>query len=345
MRVAVFNGAGKPVTIEDVADDPLGHGELRIEVGRCGMCGSDISMTSGSAFDYETGCRLGHETAGTVIELGRGVSDLKLGDRVAVMPRGYCGNCASCKAGRPLFCESGPVHFGGFAERLVVSQQSAFRFPAALCMAEGALVEPIACGRRALRMARFQPGDSLLVMGAGSMGLAAIYWARALGAGRIVVVTRTAARHDIALAMGADAAVATGSGDPGALARAMPQPPDLVIEATGKPGMLHAAVEHAKVGGAVISLGMCVAPDTVMPAFNAFKEVSLHFPVAYAVEDFVETIRAFDQGAIRPETMVSEVVELSDLPALMEEMRGEHSHQKVQVVPGLLARTESGIAD
>ena len=333
MRVAVFKGAGKPITIDDVADDPLAPGELRIEVGRCGICGSDISMTSGSAFDYATGCRLGHETAGTVIERGRGVTDLKLGDRVAVIPRGYCGTCAACKAGRPIFCETGPVHFGGFAERLVVSRQSAFRFPASLSMAEGALVEPIACGRRAFRMARLKPGDSVLVMGAGSIGLAAIYWARQLGAGRIVVATRTTARHEIALAMGADAAVTTAPDNADALARAMPAPPDFVVEATGKVGMLHGAVEQARTGGAVVSLGMCVVADTVLPAFNAFKEVSMHFPVGYSVEDFTETIRAFDQGAIRPEVTVSEVVKLADLPRLMAEMRGEHSHLKVQIVP------------
>ncbi|MCB2061657.1 MAG: alcohol dehydrogenase catalytic domain-containing protein, partial [Novosphingobium sp.] len=174
MRVAVFNGAGNPITIEDVEDAPLGPGDVRIEIGRCGICGSDISLTSGSPFDYATGSRMGHESAGTVIEVGSGVTSLKVGDRVSVLPRGFCGKCANCRAGRPLFCETGPNCVGGFGERLVITESSGFRFPDSVSMAEGALVEPVACGRRAFRMSRLEKGASVLVMGAGSMGLAAV---------------------------------------------------------------------------------------------------------------------------------------------------------------------------
>jgi threonine dehydrogenase-like Zn-dependent dehydrogenase len=333
MRVAVFNGAGRPITIEDVADDPLPAGSVRIEVGRCGICGSDVSMTSGSPFDYAAGSRLGHESAGTVIELGQGVTRLKLGDRVAVLPRGFCGRCATCLSGRPLFCETGPNQTGGFGERLVVTEDSAFRLPSSVSLAEGALVEPVACGRKAFRMARMEQDASVLIMGAGSMGLAAIYWARRLGAGRIVVATRTAARHDIALAMGADAAVSTAGDDPEALARALPEPVDIVVEAAGKPGMVMAATQHARMGGTVLSLGMCPSPDHVVPALNAFRDLSLLFPLGYSPEDFTETLRAFDADRIRPETMVSETRPLDGLPALVEELRGAHDHLKVQIAP------------
>jgi len=333
MRVAIFNGAGKPITLEDVPDVPLGPHEVRIEVKRCGICGSDIAMTSGSPFDYRTGCRLGHESAGTVIEQGRDVTMLNIGDNVAVMPRGFCGRCPTCKAGRPLFCETGPEQMGGFGERLVITENSGFRFPESVSMAEGALVEPLACGRRALHMARLEKGASVLAIGAGSMGLAAIYWARQMGAGRIVVATRTSARHEIALAMGADAAVAISDTDPAAVARALPEPPDIVVEGTGKPGALQTAIGYARIGGTVVSLGMCTSADPVIPALSAFKEVTLCFPVAYTAEDFVETIRHIDAGAIKPRVMATETVPLTGLPALIEEMRGPHDHLKVQIVP------------
>jgi (R,R)-butanediol dehydrogenase/meso-butanediol dehydrogenase/diacetyl reductase len=332
MRVAVFNGAGKPITIEHVADDPLPAGSVRIEVKRCGICGSDISLTSGSPFDYAVGSRMGHETAGTVIELGRGVTTLAVGDNVAVLPRGFCGKCPSCRAGRPLFCETGPQQFGGFGERMVITQESGFRLPASVSLAEGALVEPIACGRRAFRMARLEKGDDVLVIGAGSIGMAAVYWARMMGAGRIVVATRTAARHAIALAMGADEAVSLDD-DPEALDRALAVPPDMVVEGTGKPGALAQAVARVRTGGTVISLGMCTGHDPVIPAFNAFREATLIFPVGYAPEDFAETVRAFDKGRIRPGAAVSETVALPGLPALVEEMRGANRHLKVQITP------------
>lgn len=329
MKVAVFHGAGKAITIEDVADDPLGPHDVRIEVGRCGICGSDISMTSGSPFDYADGMRLGHETAGTVIELGKAVTRLKLGDSVAVIPRGFCGSCGPCKAGRVLFCETGPMHMGGFGERMVVRENAAFAFAAPVSMAEGALVEPIACGRHALRMARMERGASVLVLGGGSMGMAAVFWARQLGAGRIVAATRTPARHETLCAIGADAAVTADELD-----TAFTAPPDIVVESIGQPGQLHHAAELVRPGGSVISLGMCTAPDPVLPAFNAFREVSLHFPLSYSPQDFIETLRAFDAARIRPEVMVSEMLPLAALPALIEEMRGSHSHLKVQIAPG-----------
>ncbi len=333
MRVAVFNGPGNPISIEDVPDDPLGPGDVRIEVERCGICGSDISMTSGSPFDFPTGCRLGHESAGTVIETASDVTSLTVGDRVAVLPNGFCGQCAMCRAGTPLFCANAKGLFGGFGERLIITETAGFRFPDSVSIAEGALVEPVACGRRAFRMAGLQKGDSVLVLGAGSMGLAVVYWARQMGAGKIVVATRTPKRHEIALAMGADAAVIVSDNGYEGLEDVLPTPPDIVVEATGKPGTLQRAVEAARIGGSVISTGMCVVADTIVPALHNFREVSVHFPLAYSQEDFVETIRAFDAGTIRPGDMVTSTIGLDDLPPLFEEMRGRHSHLKVQVAP------------
>lgn len=329
MKVAVFHGAGKPITIEQVADDPLGPHDVRIEVSRCGICGSDISMTSGSPFDYACGSRLGHETSGTVIETGSAVTRCKPGDQVAVLPRGFCGQCSPCRAGRVLFCETGPAHMGGFGERMVLRESGVFPLPARLSPEAGALVEPIACGRKAMRMARLEKGASVLVLGGGSMGMAAVFWARAMGAGRIVAATRTTARHALLGAIGADATV-TAQG----LDAAFAAPPDIVVEAIGKPGLLQQAASRVRPGGAVVSLGMCPVADPVVPALNAFADITLHFPLSYSPEDFIETIRAFDAAKAPPETMVGEVLPLAALPGLIEEMRGNHARHKVQIAPG-----------
>jgi len=333
MKAAIFHGPGR-IAIEDVPDDPLGPHDLRIEVARCGVCGSDVAMTSGTPFDYPAGCRLGHETAGTVIEAGPQVTRFRVGDRVAVMPSGPCGQCAMCRANRPLFCTDGRMQFGGFGERMVITESSAFRYPDSVSHAEGALVEPIACGRRAMRMARIEPGASVLVLGAGSMGMWAIFWARRMGAGRIVVATRSGGRDAGALAMGADEAIRLTADDPDAVARALGGPPDIVVEAIGKPGALELATGQVPIGGTLVSLGMCISQDPVLPVMLGSRDMSIHFPVAWSVEDFIETIRAFDEGSVQAGAMVSEVLPLSALPALIEEMRGPHAHQKVQIAPG-----------
>lgn len=333
MKVAIFNGAGKPITIEERAEGELGPGDVRLSITRCGICGSDISMTSGSAFDYAAGRAIGHEFAGEVIEVGREAGGIKVGDKLAVIPSGPCGKCDICRAGRPLFCQSGTSLFGGFGERMVVPASAGFLLPDSLSLADGALVEPMACGRRALRVARMRKGDRVLVLGAGNMALSIIYWARLQGAGRIVVASRSGKRDDIVMAMGADRTVRLGDENPAMIEEALGGPADIVAECVGKPGMLQLAIEKATLGGQVLSMGMCTVPDTVIPAMNTFREVSLHFPLAYSFEDFTETIRAFDAGSVRPDDMVSATIALADLPAMIEEMRGPHSHLKVLVDP------------
>ena len=113
------------------------------------------------------------------------------------------------------------------------------------------------------------------------------------------------------------------------------EPKEILVadECVGKPGMIAMAIDKVRLGGSVLSLGMCSMPETFVPAMNTFKEVSLHFPLAYSIKDFTETIRMFDAGKVRPEAMVSATIGLDELPAMIEEMRGPHEHLKVQVAP------------
>ena len=335
MRVAMFHGAGRPLTIEPLVAPPLGATDLRIRVHRCGICGSDVAMTSGSPFDYPSGIPMGHEYAGEVVETGRLVTRFRPGDRVACMPKGGCGHCESCLRGHTFFCPTGPMLFGGFGDQVVVPQDFAFLLPATVSLAEGALVEPMACGLRGLRMAGMRGGERVLVLGAGTLGLSAVYWARQLGAVRIVAAARSRRRDAALFELGADAIHGFDDDEPGALPAKLGGPPDIVVECVGKPGMLAKAVELVRLGGTVVSLGMCIDGETVLPIHCATKEVRMIFPLAYTIGEFVETIRAFDADSVRPELMISEVITLEALPAMLEDMRGPHGHCKVHVDPGL----------
>ena len=337
MRVAVFNGADRPITIERFEDPALGPGEVRIRIARCGICGSDISMTSGSAFDYPTGCRLGHEFAGEVVEVGRGVFSHRVGDNVAVLPKCGCGECPACAVGHTFFCPTGPMVFGGFGDSIVAPEGAAFALPQSISLADGALVEPMACGLRALRMAGMRGGERVMVLGAGSVALSVVYWARRLGAGSILVASRSARRHDVAMALGADAVHSFDEDDPGAIPTALGGPPDIIAECVGKPGMLQKAIDLAPWGGTVLSMGMCTVNDAVLPAQCTFKELRLLFPLGYTIGEFAETIDAFEADAVRPELMVSDVIALDDLPTTIEAMRAPHGHLQVHVNPQLKA--------
>src|SRR5215475_11938464 len=116
MRVAMFNGLDQPITIERVADPEPGPDELLVRVHRCGLCGSDVSMTTGGPMSLPLG-RFGHEWAGEVVEVGRNVEHLRPGARIAALPVPRCGRCAECRTtGNPLFCENASYLVGGFGE-------------------------------------------------------------------------------------------------------------------------------------------------------------------------------------------------------------------------------------
>src|SRR5437879_9524710 len=102
MRSTIFHGAGQPLAIEDLPIPTPGAGQALIRVERCGICASDLHMTSGSAFDLPIGTALGHEYSGEVVEVGKGESWLRVGDRVTALPMSTCGECAACCSDTPL---------------------------------------------------------------------------------------------------------------------------------------------------------------------------------------------------------------------------------------------------
>ncbi|ARR57352.1 alcohol dehydrogenase [Rhizorhabdus wittichii DC-6] len=337
MRAAIFHGAGKPMTIEDVPDPEPGPGEAVIKVCRCGICGSDIGMTSGSHADYPAGTTLGHEYAGEVVAVGRDVSNLKVGQRVSAMPAKGCGGCASCLAGFPLGCTTMAGMIGGFGEYMRIYAPAAIHLPDTLSMADGALVEPLAVGLRGVALAGLRPGATVAVLGAGAVGLAAIYWARLLGAGRIVAMSRSARRADLATAMGADGFEAFGEGEGDRLAAALGGLPDAVLECAGAVGLMQKAVELVRPGGTIVSLGFCGSPDPIIPSLATWKQVTMKFSFAYDLREFQHCADALDAGHVAPRMMVSETIGLDALPSGFEALRTGSTQTKVHVDPWIAA--------
>ncbi len=338
MKAALFDGPGMPIRIEFIADPVPGPDDVVIKVHRCGICGSDVSMTGNSAFTFEPG-PLGHEYAGEIVEVGRNVKSVRPGDRVACVPSPPCGKCEGCRFGNPIFCEKPQINadgrrFGGFGEYVALPADGAKLLPQSLSFADGALIEPMSCGLHALRMAAMPPGARLLVLGAGSMALSMVFWARRMGAGRIVVASRTAHRRDLASSFGADAFHSFADDDPGALADALGGPVDIVAECVGKTGFLNRALEHVRTQGTVISLGMCQHHEPTMPAAFTFREARVFFPVGYSIAEFEETARVFDEDSFHPDQMVSDVIALDGLPDALEGLRSGVRHGlKIHVNP------------
>ncbi len=333
MRAAVFDRPGQPIRIERLPDPEPGPGDVLVRVGRAGICGTDVAMTSESLITYGPG-PFGHEFAGEVVDVGREVDRARIGELVACLPVTGCGGCPGCASGYALTCAAPRGGGAGFAELAVVPADGAIPLPRSLSPADGALVEPMACGLHALRMGRLRAGDRVLVLGAGSMALSAVHWARQLGAGRVVVASRSAHRRDVALAVGADAFHSSADDDPAELEPALGGPADVVAECVGKEGMVARAVELVGRGGTVVSMGMCMGGETVVPALCSFKEATLVFPLSYTVDEFVASARAFEAGQLGAELLVSDVIALEQLPGVMEQLRaGTRRALKVLVDP------------
>ncbi|TCU54872.1 threonine dehydrogenase-like Zn-dependent dehydrogenase [Novosphingobium sp. PhB57] len=332
MKAAIYPGQGQPVVIETLPDPEPAPGEVLIRVSRCGICGTDLSMTKGAGWDFGAGSQFGHEYAGEVVALGAGVSTLAIGDRIAVLPSVACGECPGCAHQNNVLCQASPgsaMH--GFAELARVPAAVATRLPSVLTLTDGALIEPMAISLYGVKHARIQPGDKVVVLGGGTVALYAIYWARRLGAGRIVVMSRTARRADLALQMGADRFIPYGSDEMGEVREALGGVPDVVFECVGAEGMLGKAILHAGPFGRVVSLGFCTSPDPVIPALASYKCVNVQFLVGYSMKEFLYIADQMDKGHVDPKAIVTSTVPLTALPETMAMLRGPNEETKVHV--------------
>jgi len=333
MKAAIYPGDGKPIVIEDLPVPQPGPDDILIRVHRCGICGTDLSMTKGGAWDFGKGVQFGHEYAGEIVELGRDVADFKVGERIAVLPSVACGQCESCRShSNNVLCQvSAASATVGFSELACVPVSVATRLPSTLSLTDGALIEPLAISLYGVNLARINPGDRVLVLGGGTVALYAIYWARRLGAGRIVAMSRSARRKDLSLAMGANGFVSYGDAEIGEVREALGGAPQIVFECVGAEGMLSKAIMHADQFGRIISLGFCTAPDPIMPAIASYKCVSIQFAVGYSMKEFVYIADQMDKGHVDPKTIITNHIALADLPTMFDKLRGSNEETKVHV--------------
>ncbi|MEO8723564.1 MAG: alcohol dehydrogenase catalytic domain-containing protein [Sphingobium sp.] len=331
MRAAVFRGLGQKLEICDLPDPRPGTDELLISIGRCGICGSDLHMTEDQTFGLSPGSILGHEFAGEVVETGPGVVGFSIGDRVTVPPMQGCGHCAYCLADEPGHCPQMVLLGGGYGELSCIQARQAVRLPAGVSLANGALVEPLAVALHGIRKSSIRPGDKVVVLGAGPIGLATAFWARRMGAARVVVTDLGSWQEQRALAMGATHFV-SGDADHVALADALlGSKADIVFECVGAPGLIAQAIQHLRPKGEILVQGLCTRPDNFIPFHAIMKECRIQFSNFFHLAEFQAALDMFDSGAAEPGLMITDTIKLDQLPGTFEALR-QRTHQcKVQI--------------
>lgn len=200
----------REIPVPDIAQD-----EVLVRMEAVGVCGSDVHYYEhGKIGRYvvEQPLILGHECAGRVVRVGDSVTNVSVGDRVAVEPGVTCGRCPACKSGRYNLCPdvqflaTPPVH-GAFAEYIAHRSDFVYKIPDDMSFEKASLVEPFSVGVHALRRVRFQAGESVVVMGMGPVGLTAVIAAKESGASQIIVGDVEQNRLDVARKVGATHAV------------------------------------------------------------------------------------------------------------------------------------------
>lgn len=333
MKAAVFQAPGQKLSIETLPDPTPSAGQIVLSVARCGICGSDIHMTASHGV-LQPGSVLGHEFAGEVIAIGQGVNNFKIGDRITAMPLANCGRCAACLRGEAKWCEQFLFRAGGYAEYALADAASCLKLPGSLSLADGALVEPMAVARHAVQLAGVMPGDDVLVLGAGPIGLATIYWAKRFGAGRIIASAASRRHEALANSMGADYFVLNDNNATQTIAALFGVLPQIIIECVGLPGMIARCVEWCRPRGTIAVAGACVADDQFMPLLAAIKEVRMVFPILYTLDDFQQSIDALDAGGIEVRAMITETVAFDGFADMFEALRTRTAQCKVMFSPG-----------
>lgn len=337
MRAAVFQGAGQGLAVEERPVPVPDPRHVVVKVGSCGICGTDLHFTDGQgALQMPPGTVLGHEFAGEVVDVGPEVESLTVGDHITALAIASCGRCSVCRAGDPQWCCGEPKLFGApgaYAQFASVAEPQAVKLPHDLSWSDGALVEPLAVGLHGAHLAHIPPGSNVLVIGAGPIALSAVYWARRMGAGRIVVQATSRRRERYALELGASDFIVSGENPAGEAVEALHGSPSLVFEAAGVPGTIEQAMQVVQPRGTVIVLGWCTVPDSFVPALYLMKQVRLQFSMTYTVGEFRHTIDTLDGGAVEPRVMASRTVSLDDLPEVFESLRGPSTECKVLIDP------------
>ena len=293
MKAAVFHGK-HDVRIEECDKPLITTGQLLIEIHACGICGTDIHIYEGDEGAAATvpPTILGHEFAGVVTQVGSGVSDYAVGDRVTIDPNVLCNNCYYCRNGVGHFCEKmigiGTTTNGGFAEYVAVPSTQAYKLADDVSFAEGAMAEPLACCLHGIDLCKIKPGMRVTVIGGGMIGLLMLQLARLSGAAELTLIEPVKEKREMAKKLGADITINPYE------TKSPAESADVVIECVGLKETMQEAIRIAGKGATVMLFGLTAPDDEIaLKPFDLFrKEVTLKssFINPYTMERAVSLI-------------------------------------------------------
>lgn len=352
MRAAVWHGK-KDVRVETVPVPPFpSAGWVKVKVAWCGICGSDLhEYAAGPIFipadaphpltGKQGSLILGHEFTGTVVEVGEGVTNVRVGDIVAPDACQHCGECVTCRQGRYNVCEklafTGLHNDGAFAPFVNVPAELCYVLPGDVSLEAGAVIEPLATGFKAVREAGTILGETVAIIGAGTIGLGTLMAARAAGAGRIIVIEMSAARTAKAKECGADVVLDPREVDVVQTVKAMTggSGADVAFECVGHKDTGPLAVELIRNAGRAVIVGIFEEPSS----FNFFSlsgtDKRLIGTLAYTLSDFQGVAALLANGRLKAEPLITGRIGLEEIveKGFLELLNNKDAHIKILVQP------------
>jgi len=320
-RAAYMTGINK-MEIRDIEIPKLKDKDVLIKIEYVGICGSDVHyLEHGKIGDFIVNGDfiLGHECAGTVVEIGTAVENLKVGDRVALEPGQTCGHCEFCKAGKYNLCRAveflaTPPYHGCLMNYIAFPENMAFKLPDNISTKEGALVEPLAVGIHAANQGDVKLGDSVVILGAGTIGLVTLLACKAKGASDIIVVDVIPKRLEFAKKLGATTVINALEADVFAeidkLTNNMGV--DVAIETAGSARTISQTPYLIKNGGCVVLVGL--APQDIIEynfAKIMAKEAQIKSVFRYR-NIYPQAIKAISTGLIDISGIVTHEFDFED---------------------------------
>lgn len=343
MKAAVFKGV-EDLRVEDVPEPQPGPDDVVVAVKAVGVCGSDLHTYLHGSF-VQPGQIMGHEFAGEVVAAGDAVEGVAVGDRLTASPLVPCHDCPRCAEGRYNLCAAAWTQGlaygrpGAFAERLMIPRpvpgQNVFPLSDDISDEAGALVEPLAVGVHAVKLAGAVEGATALVLGLGTIGLQVVQALRARGAGRVIGIDLSPLRLEAAGKLGAEA-VDGSAGIDDALAGPLASGDeiDLVFECSGVPALANAAIERVRAGGTIVVLALFDDPVTFDPTVLVQKEIRLQGSIAYTGEDFAEAVEMIRRGQAQSDPLITHRESLDDVMDAFGVQLDKDRSIKVLMTPG-----------
>lgn len=337
MRAVVISSPGN-VRVESVADPTPRPGEMLVRVGACGICGTDLHLLDGDSPLTHYPIIPGHEFAGEIVALGSevaaaGESAITIGSRVAVEPNLFCGYCEPCRTGHENLCLNyhaiGVTTGGAIAQYVSVPWKKVYQLPDSISLREGSLIEPISCAVHGMHRLQPKSGDTVLIVGAGTMGLLLLQLVVRGGASRVAMVDVNTKRLASAEALGArrtytDIRHALKDESMGF---------DCVVDATGVASVVENAFMAVKRGGKLMVFGVASPEARIsLSPFRIYNEEITVLGSMAVLFSFQPALDLMSAGVINTEAMLTTALPLEDFPRALELVRrGEGI--KTQILP------------